>query len=128
MKTVLKLVIAVALLNAAVRGAGSAWNYYQLKDAAQRALLFGSKSTSQQLHIQIMETASELQIPLKPEDLSIRWRPGRRTAQASYTKEIEFIPNYPYPILFSFNVESVAVGTPPDNDDYPPVYGDSRSR
>ena len=53
------------------RGAAgdSAWNYYQLKDTAERALLFGSKSTSQQLHQQIMESAMELQLPLKPEDL-----------------------------------------------------------
>jgi hypothetical protein len=40
MKTVLKLVIAVALLHAVVRGADAAWRYYQLKDAAERALLF----------------------------------------------------------------------------------------
>jgi hypothetical protein len=128
MKTVLKLVIAVAIVNAVVRGADSVWNYYQLKDAAQRALLFGSKATSQQVHTQIMETANDLRIPLKPEDLSVRWRTGRRTAAASYTQEIEFLPNYPYPVLFSFNVDNVAVGTPPDDDDYPPVYGDRRSR
>ena len=68
MKTVLKLVIAVALLNAVVRGADSLWNYYQLKDAAERALLFGSQRTSQQVHQQIMERALELDVPLKPED------------------------------------------------------------
>jgi len=122
MKTVLKLVIAIALVNAVVRGADSAWNYYQLKDAAERALLFGSSLTSQQVHAQIMERASELRIPLKPEDLSVRWRTGRRIAEASYTQQIEFLPNYPYPVLFSFNVDTVVVGTTPDGDDYPPVY------
>jgi hypothetical protein len=128
MKTVLKLLIAVALLNAVVRGGDSVWNYYQLKDAAQRALLFGSQRTSQQVHAQIMERALELQLPLEPEDLSVRWRTGRRVAEASYTEQIEFLPTYRYPVLFSFNVDTVAVGTPPDNDDYPPVYGNSRKR
>lgn len=122
MKTVLKLVIAIALLNAVVRGADSAWNYYQLKDAAERALLFGSSRTSQQVHTQIMESAGELRIPLKPEDLSIRWRTGRREAAASYTQQIEFFPKYPYPVVFSFDVDTPAVGSPPDNDDYPPPY------
>jgi hypothetical protein len=128
MKTVLKIVIAVALLNAVVRGADSVWNYYQLKDAAERALLFGSQRSSQQLHAQIMERAEELQLPLKPEDLSVRWGTGRRIAAASYTQPVEFLPNYPYPVQFSFNVNAAVVGTPPDNDDYPPVYGNSRTR
>ena len=95
MKTVLKLVIAVALLNAVVRGADSAWDYYQLKDVAQRALLFGSQSTSQQLHGQIMQRANELRIPLKPEDLSVRWRAGRRVADASYTAADPVPPQLP---------------------------------
>jgi hypothetical protein len=128
MKTVLKVVIAVALLNAVVRGADSAWHYYQLKDAAERALLFGSQRTSKQVHAQIMERALELQLPLNPEDLSVRWGNGRRIAEASYTQQIEFLPRYQYPVLFSFNVDTVAVGTPPANDDYPPVYGNTRTR
>ena len=128
MKTVLKLVIAVALLNAVVRGADSLWNYYQLKDAAERALLFGSQRTSQQVHQQIMERALELDVPLKPEDLSVRWTTGRRVAAAAYTQPVEFFPKYPYPIEFSFNVNTVVVGTPPDNDDYPPAYGNTKSR
>ncbi len=128
MKTVLKLVIAVALLNAVVRVGDSAWNYYQLKDTAERALLFGGQSSSQQLHQQIMESAMELELPLKPEDLRVRWRPGRRVADAQYTQQIELFPNYLYPVVFSFTVEAVAVGTPPDDDDYPPVYSDTKSQ
>ena len=94
MKTVLKLLIAVALLNAVVRGADSAWNYYQLKDAAQRALLFGTQASSKQIHGQIMERAVELRVPLMPEDLTVSWRAGRRIAEASYTQQIEFFPKY----------------------------------
>jgi hypothetical protein len=128
MKTVFKLVIAVALLNAVVRGADSVWNYYQLKDAAERALLFGSARTSQQVHAQIMERAGELQLPLKAEDLSVRWGTGRRIAEAAYTQQVELLPNHPYPIQFSFNVDTVVVGTPHDNDDYPPVHGKKTTR
>jgi hypothetical protein len=128
MKTVLKLVIAIAVVNAVVRAADSAWNYYQLKDGAERALLFGSKLSSQQVHQQIMEAANELRLPLKPEDLSVRWRSGRRHAVASYTQQIEFLPNYPYPILFSFSVDAAAVERAPDDEEYPPIYSDSRVR
>jgi hypothetical protein len=120
MKTVLKLVIAVAILNAAFRGGDSAWRYYQLKDAAERSLLFGSSSTSQQLHTQIMERAMELLVPLDSQDLRVYWKTGRRTAEASYTQQVEFFPGYRYPVPFSFSVDTVAVGTAPANDDYPP--------
>ena len=120
MKTVLKLLIAVALLNAVVRGADSAWNYYQLKDAAQRALLFGTQASSKQIHGQIMERAVELRVPLMPEDLTVSWRAGRRIAEAYYTQQIELFPKYIYPVLFSFNVDTVSVGTPPDDESYPP--------
>ena len=92
-----------------------------LDDAAQRALLFGSQASSRQIHQQIMERATELRIPLNPDDLTVSWRSGRRIAEASYTQQIEFFPRYQYPVLFSFNVDSVSVGTPPDDESYPPV-------
>src|SRR5262245_35720424 len=120
MKTVLKVVIAAAILNAAVRGGDSAWRYYQLKDAAQQALLFGASSTSQQLHTQIMESAMDLGVPLQEQDLRLHWKAGRRTAEASYTQQIEFFPSYRYPVRFAFNVDALAAGTPPADDDYPP--------
>jgi hypothetical protein len=128
MKTVLKLVIAVAVVNAVVRAADSAWDYYQFKDAVQRALLFGSRTTSQQLHRQIMQTAEDLQLSLRAEDLSVRWRSGRRIAIASYTQQIEFLPNYPYPVEFEFNVDTPALEAGPSDDEYPPVYADTKVR
>jgi hypothetical protein len=118
MKTVLKLVVAVALLNAVVRGADAAWNYYQLKDAAQRSLLFGGQATSEQIHGQIMSAAADLRLPLKPEDLTVRTRTGRRTAVASYTQPVEFFPNYQYPVAFSFSLDANTVGAP--DDEFPP--------
>ena len=118
MKTVLKLVIALALLNAVVRSADAAWNYYQFKDAAQRALLFGAQSTSSQIHAQIMSTAMDLKLPVRSEDLTVRLRTGRRYAEATYTQQIEFFPNYPYPVTFSFAVDAATLGAP--DDDSPP--------
>jgi len=119
MRTVLKLVIALALLNAVVRGADASWNYYQLKDAAQRAVLFGAQSTSAQIHAQIMATAADLKVPLKAEDLVVRMRLGRRVAEGKYTQRIEFFPNYQYPVTFSFAVDAATLGAPQDDDPEP---------
>jgi len=119
MKTVLKLVIAVTLLNAVVRGADAAWNYYQIKDAAQQTLVFGASSTSAQLHAQILSMAVTLKVPLKPEDLRVRRQAGRTTAEGSYTQAIEFFPNYVYPVSFSFAVDAVSVGGSGEYDEAP---------
>jgi hypothetical protein len=109
MKTVLKIVIAVALLNAVIRGADSLWSYYKFKDETQRMLLFGSSSTTEELQSQILSAAADLEVPLTAERLSVR-RDGRRSvAEASYTQRIEFFPNYPYPVEFSFVVDAVSI-------------------
>ena len=120
MKTVLKLVIAVALLNAVVRGADAVFGYYQLKDSAQQTVLFAASSPSSRLHEQILTKAMDLNIPLRPEDLSVRLVAGRRVAEASYTQSIEFFPNYRYPVTFSFMVDAVALGALPSDEDVPP--------
>jgi len=119
MKTVLKLVIAVTLLNAVVRGADAAWNYYQIKDAAQQTLLFGASSTSAQLHAQILSMAVTLKVPLRPEDLRVRRQGGRTTAQGSYTQPIELFPNYVYPVQFSFAVDAMSIGGSAEFDEAP---------
>lgn len=109
MKTVLKVLIAVALLNAVIRGADSVWSYYKFKDETQRMLLFGSSSTTEELQSQILSAAADLKIPLTAERLSVR-RDGRRSvAEASYTQPVEFFPKYLYPIEFSFVVDAVSI-------------------
>ena len=120
MKTLLKLLIAIALINAAARGGMAFWNFYQLKDAAERALLFGSSSTSEELYTQVLERAGELELPLAAEDLSVRRSGNRRFIEASYTQSIEFFPSYRYPVPFSFNVDTVVTGAVPPDDGYPP--------
>lgn len=109
MKTVLKIVIALVFLNAVIRGADSLWGYYKLKDETQRMLLFGSTSTTEELQAQILSAAADLEIPLTAERLSVT-RDGRRAvAEASYTQQVEFLPNYPYPVEFSFVVDAPSI-------------------
>ncbi len=129
MKTVLKLVIAVALLNAVVRGADSAWNYYQLKDAAQRALLFGTQASSKQIHRQIMERAMELRVPLMPEDLSgpLAGRPPDRRGVVHAADRVFPQATGTQSYSRSTWIRS-SVGTPPDDEIVSAGYSDSKPR
>ncbi len=109
MKTIIKLLIALALLNAAARGAMAAWTYYQFRDTTEQLVIFGARATPAQLHNQIVETAAELNVPVAPENIIVEREGSRTRAAASYVQPVEFFPRYTYPINFSFRVEGFAV-------------------
>jgi hypothetical protein len=109
LKTIIKVLIAAAILNAAVRGGMAAFTYYQFKDRTEQLVIFGAQSTPQELQNQILETAAELDVPIDPENVTVE-RDGTRTrADASYVQPVEFFPNYTYPINFAFHVEGFSV-------------------
>jgi len=109
MKTIVKLLIAAAVLNATAHAAMAAWSYYQFKDAAQQTLIFGAGATTMQLHDQIFRRAVELEIPIDPEKVSVTRDGARTVASASYTHRIELFPRYFYPFDFAFSVNAFAV-------------------
>ena len=104
-KTVIKLLITLAVLNAVARGGLTAWRHYELKDAAEQLILFGSTVPTAQISSQILDKAVELNVPLEAENIDIS-RDGTRTvAYVSYTKPVEFFPSFTYPLDLSFMVE-----------------------
>lgn len=113
MKTIIKLALALILLNAIGRAGMAAWGYYQLKDSAQQMVTFGAQVSAASLQDRILEKAVELNVPLRVEDISVH-RQGMRTwAEAAYTQPLELFPHYVYPVRLSFSVDaySMAIGT-----------------
>lgn len=109
MKTVLKLLIALAVLNAAARGGLAYWNFYQLKDGTQELLTFGVDATPEELRDQVVAKASELDIPVGPDDVDIRREGVRTSAVVEYTQPVELFPTYVRPMKFSFVVDAVSM-------------------
>jgi hypothetical protein len=108
MRAIIKLLIVALVLHGVYRASVVAVRYYELKDAAQQALIFGGGATTGQLHTQILEEAVALGLPVTAENLEVR-RTGQRTvAEARYTQPLEILPNYTYPIDLSFSVDAVA--------------------
>jgi hypothetical protein len=110
-KTVITVLITLAILNAAVRMGGAAVSYYQLKDEAQRLIVFGARSTTQQLHERILQHAEELEIPLASEDLFVTREGDQTFVDAYYTQPVEILPNVRVPVELSFSVDSFAVAS-----------------
>ena len=110
MKTVIKLLIAAAIINATARVGMAAARYYQLKDQSQELVTFGGNAVPGELQNEILLKAEALQLPLAVDDILVT-REGLRTiASAAYTDSVEVFPNYKYPIKFQFKVEGVNMG------------------
>ena len=110
MKTIIKLLIVIAIINAAARAGLAAAKYYQLKDQSQQLVTFGGNSSPGELQNHILERANELRLPLVFEDITVTRDGFKTTAQAAYTQPVEVFPNYKYPIRFSFSVEGINLG------------------
>ena len=105
MKTLIKLLIAAAIINGAARYGLSAWTQYEFRDAVQQILLFGADASTDELKSEIMMEAERQGVPLERESLDVQQRDMVVSAQASYLDEIELFPRYIYPKTWEFSLE-----------------------
>ena len=110
MKTIIKLVIAIVIANAAIRVGLVAAKYYQLKDQTQELLTFGANATPNELQNQLIAKAEALGVPIVPDDITVS-RDGLHTiASIAYSQAVEVFPNYKYPIKFQFTADAISMG------------------
>ena len=110
MKTLFKLVVAILVLNASVRGALAMWQYYEFKDAAQQVVLFLQRAAPEEVEASILAKATDLKVPMGPDDVTVRSDGTRMVAEGSYIQSVQFFPNYSYPVKFTFQVDAVLLG------------------
>ena len=108
-RTIVKLLIAAAIINAAARAGMAAWTYYRLRDEAQQLMRFGTRVTTAELANEIREEAMSLGVTLEPENLEVRRDGDRTLVDASYVQPVEFFPTFTYPLEMSFSLETFAV-------------------
>ena len=109
MKTVIKLIIAAVLANAAYRGGSVFLKYYQFKDETEQMILFGQAEQVGDLTKQILGEAAKRDVPLDADDVMVTREGTRTLAEVSYTENVEIFPRYFYPVSFSFNAEAYGV-------------------
>ena len=119
-KTLIKVAIALAIINAAFHAGEAAWRYYQLKDATQQLIIFGSQEHTNELHNRIVQKATELQVPLLPENITVHRQGTRTFVDASYTQPVEYFPNQVYPVELKFSIEAFAANVARPEDEPQP--------
>jgi hypothetical protein len=108
-KTLIKLIIAAVVVNAAYRGGSTYLKYYQFKDETQQMILFGQAEQVGDLTKQILGEAAKRDVPLDADDVMVTREGTRTLAEVSYTENVEIFPRYFYPVSFSFNAEAYGV-------------------
>lgn len=108
-KTVLKIALALAIINAAFHVGDVAWRYYQLKDATLQLITFGPQVHTNELHNRIVQKAVELRIPLPPENIAVHREGNRTFVEGEYTQPIEYFPNQVYSLDMKLFVENYSL-------------------
>jgi hypothetical protein len=106
MKTIIKLLIAAAIVNAVARFGMSAMSQYQFRDTVQEILLFGGSETEGEITEAIMQAAAEHDVPLEPASLEVQRSGMLTTAEATYVDRIELFPRYVYPMTWTFKLDA----------------------
>jgi hypothetical protein len=105
----IRVAIAVALVNACARVGFAYWAFYQLRDDAEQAAIFGAKEPEWALQTAVLDKADELFLPVAPDQVVVTRSGFKTIIEASYVQPIEFFPNQTYPMEFSFSVEGFRV-------------------
>ena len=107
MKTIIKLLITIAILNGLARVGLAVARYYEFKDAAEQLVTFGGDAQLNELQNQMVAKAMELNLPVDFDNIEVT-RNGKVTmATTSYTEDVEVFPSFKYPITFHFSVEGL---------------------
>ena len=92
MTTIIKLVLAFALLTAAFQGARATMSNYQFQDDVEQALLFAPGASDAEVIEKVVSLAAEYGLPVSAEDVTISQRAADRMVDINYTADVAFIP------------------------------------
>jgi hypothetical protein len=111
-KFVVKLAIAALIANATWRLGSAYIQFYKFKDAVTEVAQFGRQKTSADLERRIHEVASEYDVPLTNDALTIQRDDRNRTViDGAYEQVVDLFPGYHHPWHFEFHVDVLTLGS-----------------
>jgi hypothetical protein len=116
MRTLIKLAIVGLILHATWRTGSAYMVYYEFRDQLQQLAQFAGDKSEQDVRNRALEIASELQLPVMPEDVSVRREEAHIYIDAAYKAQIEILPTRQYPWEFKVSVDAWSVSLPKASD------------
>ena len=112
-KLIIKLAIAALIANASWRVGSAYLSYYKFEDAAREVTQFRGDKSDSQIESRIFDLASEYDLPLTRNNLTIRREESHTIVDGSFTRPIELAPGYTYPWPFSIHIDTFTeIGAP----------------
>ena len=104
MRTILKLLIAALVINAAYRVGIVYWDHYQFEDAVQQLAQFAERATEQEIAERVIELAANSDIPIDEDALTVTRGQRRIQVAGAYTRPVAVAPGYTRQWDFTLNV------------------------
>jgi hypothetical protein len=111
-KTVLKLIVVVLMINALWRLGAAYVSFYEFKDSVRLAAMAQGQSDDI-LRQKILELASTYGVPLAEDDIAIRRDQHHTYVETSYKAVVAVLPGYKYEWPFKVDVDAYVI-VPPD--------------
>jgi hypothetical protein len=109
MKSLIKLLIAALIANATWRIGSEYLSYYKFKDSVREFSQHRASKNESQIRDRIIELASQYDIPLEYEGLTIKHINNHTIIDGSYVKPIDVVPTFRYNWPFQFHIDTYVV-------------------
>jgi hypothetical protein len=104
MKSLLKLVVFVALANGLVRFAIPYWHHHQFEYALKGRVLDWRESSDEVILEEVFTLAIENSVPIRPEQVALRREGEHLFLDIAYARPIEFFPTMKRTWKFDVNI------------------------
>jgi hypothetical protein len=111
-KLIVRLAFVALTVNATWRLGSAYLTFYKFKDAVAETAQFGAQNSNAELRQRVLDLASQYDIPLAADAVSIRRAQNRTVIDGSYTQPVDFLPGYRYAWPFSWHVEVLTLIAP----------------
>jgi hypothetical protein len=111
-KTGIKLALLALVANATWHFFVAYSAHYKFRDATQYAAQNRGEKTDEQLHDIILNLAADADLDVPAEAVVVKHEGLRTSVSVSYVQTLELVPNRPYPVPFSFQIDTYTLQSP----------------
>ncbi len=108
-KSLIKILIAVAVANALWHAASAYISFYKFQDAVNEQAVHSGGRSESQLRDKVIELAMTYGEPIDPEAVSVRRDEEHTRIETSYIKPVALFPGYEYQWPFALKIDAFVV-------------------
>jgi sporulation-control protein spo0M len=108
-RSLVKLALVVLIANAAWRVGNAYLSHYRFTDAVQQLVHYRGDKTDAEIHDRVFNLATQYDIGVTDETLTIQREENRTIVDGAYTKPIEFFPRMIYEWPFTIHIDTPIV-------------------